>query len=79
MKASGSPIGAAPAAPVNMATLVATKADTARIRSEVDIVGPLKVGAVRLLAYSLDWLIDEMLPVGALFGVARIRGKGKNG
>jgi hypothetical protein len=77
MKASGSPIGAAPAAPVNVAA--ATKADTARIRSEVDIVGPLKVGAVRPLAYSLDWLIDEMLPLDALFGVARIRGKGKNG
>jgi len=37
MNASGSPIGAALAAP---ATLVANKADTARIRSEVDIVVP---------------------------------------
>jgi hypothetical protein len=43
MNASGSPIGAALAAPVEMATLVANKADTARIRSEVDIVVPFKL------------------------------------
>jgi hypothetical protein len=45
MIASGSPIGAALAAPVNTTTLLANKADTARIRSdEVDIVVPFKVG-----------------------------------
>jgi hypothetical protein len=43
MIASGSPIGAAPAAPVNAATPLANKADTARIRTEVDIVVPFKV------------------------------------
>ena len=37
------PIGAALAAPVNT-TLLANKADTARIRSEVDIVVSFKVG-----------------------------------
>jgi hypothetical protein len=44
MIASGSPIGAALAAPVSTTTLVANKADTARIRSEVDIVVPSRVG-----------------------------------
>jgi hypothetical protein len=44
MIASGSPMGAALAAPVNVTTLVANKADTAKIRSEVDMVVPFKVG-----------------------------------
>jgi hypothetical protein len=38
MIASGPPVGAALAAPVSTTTLAANMADTARIRSEVDMV-----------------------------------------
>jgi hypothetical protein len=44
MIANGSPIGAALAVPGSAAALLANKADTARIRTEVDIVVPFKLG-----------------------------------
>lgn len=44
MRARGSPMGAAVAAPADTTTLLASKADKARIRIEVDIVVPSRSG-----------------------------------
>jgi hypothetical protein len=43
MNASGSPTGAASAAPMIRTALAVNKVDTARVRSEVDIVVPFMV------------------------------------
>ena len=45
MRARGSPMGAALAGPANTTTLLVSKADKARIRSEVDIIVPSRLGA----------------------------------
>ena len=57
MIARGSPIGTAPAGPVNIATL-ASKADTARNRSDVDIVVPFKVGCADRPAALISETVD---------------------
>src|SRR5271167_4203063 len=65
MSARGSPMGAAAAAPANMATLVASKADTAKNRSEVDMVVSFQV-----VVQIVSWRAEASGAIGLANAVA---------